>query len=72
MNKVMITVLLLCTGLGVAGCEKTYSAAEFKKDKKLLEEWVKKCEKMEPSSIEKSKNCQHARQAYMELIFGIN
>ncbi|WP_375634767.1 MULTISPECIES: hypothetical protein [unclassified Bartonella] len=45
---------------------------KFKKDKTLLEEWAKKCEKLDQSSMEKSKNCQHARQAYMELMFGIN
>ncbi|WP_375659462.1 EexN family lipoprotein [Bartonella sp. MR30HLJHH] len=72
MNKAIIIALLVCTGFVVAGCEKNYSVAEFKKDKTLLEEWVKKCEKMDPSSIEKSKNCRHARQAYMELMFGIN
>ncbi|WP_375644941.1 EexN family lipoprotein [Bartonella sp. MR100HLJHH] len=72
MNKVIITAVLLCTGLVLAACEKNHSVAEFKKDKTLLEEWVKKCEKMDPSSIKKSKNCQHARQAYMELVFGIN
>ncbi|WP_375627169.1 MULTISPECIES: EexN family lipoprotein [unclassified Bartonella] len=72
MNKIIITALLVCTGLVVAGCEKNYSVAEFKKDNTLLEEWAKKCEKMDRSSIEKSKNCQHARQAYMELMFGIN
>ncbi len=72
MNKAIITALLVCTGLVVAGCEKNYSVAEFKKDKILLEEWAKKCEKLDQSSMEKSKNCQHARQAYMELMFGIN
>ncbi|GAA4664939.1 hypothetical protein GCM10023262_12200 [Bartonella pachyuromydis] len=39
MNKVIITALLLCTGIITAGCEKTYSVAEFKKDQKLMEEW---------------------------------
>ncbi|WP_246668519.1 EexN family lipoprotein [Bartonella refiksaydamii] len=38
MNKVIITALLLCTGLVVVCCEKTYSVAEFKKDEKLFEE----------------------------------
>ncbi|WP_375666344.1 EexN family lipoprotein [Bartonella sp. TT121SHDZB] len=41
MNKAIITALLVCTGLVVAGCEKNYSVAEFKKDKTLLEEWAK-------------------------------
>ncbi len=44
MNKFVITTLLLCTGLAVAGCEKTYSVKEFKTNQKLYEEWAKKCE----------------------------
>ncbi|WP_317993689.1 EexN family lipoprotein [Bartonella gliris] len=67
MNKVIMTTLLLCTGIVAAGCEKTYSVAEFKKDKKLMEEWGKKCEKMGLSSLETSKNCQNVIQADMEL-----
>ncbi|WP_317993690.1 EexN family lipoprotein [Bartonella gliris] len=70
MNKVIMTALLLCTGIVAAGCEKTYSVAEFKKDEKLLKEWAEKCEKMGPSSLETSKNCKNAHQAYMELIWG--
>ncbi|EJF85857.1 hypothetical protein ME1_01434 [Bartonella vinsonii subsp. arupensis OK-94-513] len=67
MKKAVITALLLCTGIVAAGCEKTYSVAEFKKDKKLMEEWGKKCEKMGLSSLETSKNCQNVVQADMEL-----
>ncbi|WP_455465773.1 EexN family lipoprotein [Bartonella sp. B39] len=67
MNKIIITTLLLCTGIVAAGCEKTHSVAEFKKDKKLMEEWGKKCEKMGLSSLEISKNCQNVIQANMEL-----
>ncbi len=62
MNKVLITTLLLCTGLITAGCEKTYSVAEFKKDKKLMEEWVVKC-----GVSGNSKNCENARLAAAEL-----
>ncbi len=43
MNKVLITTLLLGTGIIAAGCEKTYSVAEFKKDEKLRLEWDAKC-----------------------------
>ncbi|MGF7158073.1 EexN family lipoprotein [Bartonella heixiaziensis] len=67
MNKIIITALLLCTAIVVAGCEKTYSVAEFKKDKKLMEEWGKKCEQMGLSSLETSENCQNVIQADMEL-----
>ncbi|WP_212112780.1 EexN family lipoprotein [Bartonella queenslandensis] len=66
MNKIIITALLLCTGLVAVGCEKNYSVEEFKKDKKLMQEWGKKCEKMGPSAFE-TKNCQNAMQADMEL-----
>ncbi|EJF76683.1 hypothetical protein MCO_01522 [Bartonella sp. DB5-6] len=69
MNKVIITALLLCTGLVVVGCEKNYSVAEFKKDEKLFEEWAKKCDK-EDSPITSSQNCKNVRQAYMELFMG--
>ncbi|WP_273721044.1 MULTISPECIES: EexN family lipoprotein [unclassified Bartonella] len=62
MNKVFITTLLLCTGIITAGCEKTYSVAEFKKDKKLLKEWVAKC-----GVAGNSKNCENARLATAEL-----
>ncbi|WP_254474519.1 EexN family lipoprotein [Bartonella sp. B1098] len=38
MNKVIITTLLLCTGLVVTGCkEKVYSVEDFKKDGALLD-----------------------------------
>ncbi|WP_208434427.1 EexN family lipoprotein [Bartonella taylorii] len=67
MNKFIITALLLYIGLVVAGCEKTYSVEELKKDKKLLAEVKDKCEKMGPSSLETSKNCQNFVQADMEL-----
>ncbi|WP_375672741.1 EexN family lipoprotein [Bartonella sp. CL45QHWL] len=62
MNKVLITTLLLCTGLITAGCEKTYSVAEFKKDKKLMEEWNAKC-----GFAGTSKNCENMRLAFLEL-----
>ncbi|QEE12776.1 EexN family lipoprotein [Bartonella krasnovii] len=62
MNKVLITTLLLCTGLIAAGCEKTYSVAEFKKDKKLMEEWDAKC-----GFAGTSKNCENMRLAFLEL-----
>ncbi len=66
MNKAIIIILLLCTGLTVVGCEKTYSVEDFKKDKKLMEKWGKKCEKMGVSAFS-TKNCQNAMQADMEL-----
>ncbi|QEE09677.1 hypothetical protein D1093_08805 [Bartonella kosoyi] len=72
MNKVIITALLLCTGVVVAGCEKTYSVEDFKKDEKLMQEWGMKCEKMEESVREKSKNCRNVKQAYMEFLFGFH
>ncbi|WP_273758492.1 EexN family lipoprotein [Bartonella sp. AU55XJBT] len=62
MNKVFITTLLLCTGLITAGCEKTYSVAEFKKDKKLFDEWVVRC-----GGLGTSKNCENLRLAALEL-----
>ncbi|WP_375652736.1 EexN family lipoprotein [Bartonella sp. MR110HLJHH] len=62
MNKVLITTLLLCTGLITAGCEKTYSVAEFKKDKKLMEEWGARC-----GWSGTSKNCENLRLAQLEL-----
>ncbi|WP_375615852.1 MULTISPECIES: EexN family lipoprotein [unclassified Bartonella] len=62
MNKVLITTLLLCTGLITAGCEKTYSVAEFKKDKKLMGEWNAKC-----GFAGTSKNCENLRLAQLEL-----
>ncbi|WP_375668255.1 EexN family lipoprotein [Bartonella sp. AP36NXGY] len=62
MNKVLITTLLLCTGLMAAGCEKTYSVAEFKKDEKLRLEWDAKC-----GFAGTSKNCENMRLAFLEL-----
>ncbi|WP_375653615.1 MULTISPECIES: EexN family lipoprotein [unclassified Bartonella] len=62
MNKVLITTLLLCTGIIAAGCEKTYSVAEFKKDKKLMEEWNAKC-----GFAGTAKNCENLRLAQLEL-----
>ncbi|WP_254492447.1 EexN family lipoprotein [Bartonella sp. B1099] len=62
MNKVLITTLLLGTGLIAAGCEKTYSVAEFKKDKKLMEEWNAKC-----GFAGTAKNCENLRLAQLEL-----
>ncbi|WP_375695466.1 EexN family lipoprotein [Bartonella sp. AC66GZZY] len=62
MNKVLITTLLLCTGLITAGCEKTHSVAEFKKDKKLMEEWNAKC-----GFAGTAKNCENLRLAQLEL-----
>ncbi|WP_375668893.1 EexN family lipoprotein [Bartonella sp. MR168JLCBS] len=62
MNKIIITTLLLCTGLITAGCEKTYSVAEFKKDKKLMEEWDARC-----GFAGTSKNCENMRLAFLEL-----
>ncbi|WP_273760287.1 EexN family lipoprotein [Bartonella sp. ML70XJBT.G] len=62
MNKVIITALLLCTGIITAGCEKTYSVAEFKKDQKLMEEWNAKC-----GFAGTSKNCENLRLAQLEL-----
>ncbi|WP_375633401.1 MULTISPECIES: EexN family lipoprotein [unclassified Bartonella] len=62
MNKIIITTLLLCTGLITAGCEKTYSVAEFKKDKKLFEEWAVRC-----GWSGTSKNCENVRVADHEL-----
>ncbi|WP_375676228.1 MULTISPECIES: EexN family lipoprotein [unclassified Bartonella] len=62
MNKVLITTLLLGTGIIAAGCEKTYSVAEFKKDKKLRLEWDAKC-----GFAGTSKNCENMRLAFLEL-----
>ncbi|WP_208441789.1 EexN family lipoprotein [Bartonella raoultii] len=62
MNKVLITTLLLCTGIIAAGCEKTYSVAEFKKDQKLMEEWGARC-----GFTGTSKNCENLRLAALEL-----
>ncbi|WP_375701870.1 EexN family lipoprotein [Bartonella sp. AA89HNZF] len=62
MKKIVITTLLLCTGLITAGCEKTYSVAEFKKDEKLRLEWDAKC-----GFAGTSKNCENMRLAFLEL-----
>ncbi|WP_375641805.1 MULTISPECIES: EexN family lipoprotein [unclassified Bartonella] len=62
MNKVLITTLLLGTGIIAAGCEKTYSVAEFKKDKNLRLEWDAKC-----GFAGTSKNCENMRLAFLEL-----
>ncbi|WP_273724471.1 EexN family lipoprotein [Bartonella sp. AU18XJBT] len=62
MNKVLITTLLLCTGIIAAGCEKTYSVAEFKKDEKLRLEWDARC-----GFAGTSKNCENMRLAFLEL-----
>ncbi|WP_375680745.1 MULTISPECIES: EexN family lipoprotein [unclassified Bartonella] len=62
MNKIIITTLLLCTALLAAGCEKTHSVAEFKKDKKLMEEWNAKC-----GFAGTAKNCENLRLAQLEL-----
>ncbi|WP_375702827.1 MULTISPECIES: EexN family lipoprotein [unclassified Bartonella] len=62
MNKVLITTLLLGTGIIAAGCEKTHSVAEFKKDEKLRLEWDAKC-----GFAGTSKNCENMRLAFLEL-----
>ncbi|WP_144752814.1 EexN family lipoprotein [Bartonella saheliensis] len=62
MNKITITTLLLCTGLIAAGCEKTYSVAEFKKNPTLMEEWGARC-----GFTGTSKNCENLRVAGLEL-----
>ncbi|WP_208438496.1 EexN family lipoprotein [Bartonella grahamii] len=62
MNKVLITTLLLGTGIIAAGCEKTHSVAEFKKDEKLRLEWDARC-----GFAGTSKNCENMRLAFLEL-----
>lgn len=69
MNKVIIAALLLCTGLAVSGCEKTYSIEEFKKDAKLREEWEKKCFLGGPS-VQASQNCKNVEIADRQRLFG--
>ncbi|WP_375670349.1 EexN family lipoprotein [Bartonella sp. PS7NMGDW] len=64
MNKAIIVALLVWIGFVVAGCEKTYSVAEFKKDPKLLEQWAMKC--MISGSLD-SQNCKNADKAYREV-----
>ncbi|QEE12771.1 EexN family lipoprotein [Bartonella krasnovii] len=56
MNKIIITTLLLCTGLIAAGCEKTYSVEDFRKDEKLRAEWAARCDGAGDST-----NCQNVR-----------
>ncbi|EJF88098.1 EexN family lipoprotein [Bartonella melophagi] len=63
MNKIIMTTLLFCTGLIIAGCEKTYSVEEFKQNKELLNEWAILC-----GSLDQSKNCKNARIAYRKLL----
>ncbi|UNE53877.1 EexN family lipoprotein [Bartonella machadoae] len=63
MKKTLITALLLGTGLITAGCEKTYSVEELKKDKKLMEEVLMKC--LLSGDIS-TKNCKNAEQAELE------
>ncbi|WP_308758094.1 EexN family lipoprotein [Bartonella raoultii] len=46
--------------------KKNYSVEELKKDKKLMQEWGMKCDKMGPSAFA-TKNCQNVMQADMEL-----
>ncbi|AQX31586.1 EexN family lipoprotein [Bartonella schoenbuchensis] len=62
MNKIIITTLLLCAGLIIAGCEKTYSVEEFKKSEELRGEWDARC-----GFSGQSKNCQTMRLAVREL-----
>ncbi|GAA5111142.1 EexN family lipoprotein [Bartonella jaculi] len=62
MNKIIITALLLCTGIVAVGCEKTYSVEEFKKNEELVREFQWKC-----GASDNSKNCQNVRQAAKEL-----
>ncbi|WP_208436147.1 EexN family lipoprotein [Bartonella phoceensis] len=63
MNKAIITTLLLCTGLFVAGCkEKNYSVEDFKKDGKLLDKWYLKCRSGGPS-LQSSQNCKNVLRA---------
>ncbi|WP_406604151.1 EexN family lipoprotein [Bartonella gliris] len=69
MNKVIMTTLLLCTGLVAVGCEKTYSVEDFKKDEKLRLEWEKKCYLGGPS-MHTSQNCENAIKAGRQLLLG--
>ncbi|EJF75974.1 EexN family lipoprotein [Bartonella alsatica] len=62
MNKIIISALLLCTGLITVGCEKTYSVEELKKNENLIRKFQRKC-----TSFDNSKNCQNFRQATKEL-----
>ncbi|WP_144754214.1 MULTISPECIES: EexN family lipoprotein [Bartonella] len=69
MNKTIIATLLFCTGFAVAGCEKTYSVEEFKKDKELRLKWEKKCFLGGPS-VQASQNCENVAKAGRQLLFG--
>ncbi|OPB28406.1 EexN family lipoprotein [Bartonella sp. WD12.1] len=62
MNKIIMTTLLLCMGLIIASCEKTYSVEEFKKNEELRNEWLSRC-----GLGGGPKNCQNARLAADEL-----
>ncbi|WP_336294024.1 EexN family lipoprotein [Bartonella sp. CB169] len=62
MNKTTIITLLLCTGIIAAGCEKTYSVANFKKDEQLREEWLIRC-----GWTGDSKNCENVRVAQHQI-----
>lgn len=52
----------------MVGCEKNYSAEDFKKDAKLREEWGKRYF-LSGAAMKKSKNCQNVRQADTEMFF---
>ncbi|WP_144754229.1 MULTISPECIES: EexN family lipoprotein [Bartonella] len=67
MNKVVIVALLLCPGFAVAGCEKNYSVEEFKKDKKLRDEWIPQCMWKKPSETASPQNCENLGKALDEL-----
>ncbi|UNE53880.1 EexN family lipoprotein [Bartonella machadoae] len=62
MKKTLITALLLGTGIIAAGCKKTYSVEEFKKDKNLRDEWLRKC-----GWSGTSQNCKNLTDAAIEL-----
>ncbi|WP_455474098.1 EexN family lipoprotein [Bartonella sp. B30(2025)] len=62
MNKITGVILLLCTGILAAGCEKNYSVSDFKKDEKLREEWIVRC-----GWTGTLKNCENARTADYQL-----
>ncbi|OPB28409.1 EexN family lipoprotein [Bartonella sp. WD12.1] len=62
MKKIIMTILLLCTVLVITGCEKIYSAEEFKKNKELRSEWAFKC-----MTGESSKNCETVQEAINEI-----
>ncbi|WP_455474097.1 EexN family lipoprotein [Bartonella sp. B30(2025)] len=62
MNKTTGVILLLCTGIFAAGCEKNYSVSDFKKNEKLREEWIVRC-----GWTGTSKNCENVRVADHQL-----